>query len=94
MSKTGYTRKSGVAHRYSITTRSVDRYSRDGSGRLPPPKYLPGLDFPLWDNAELDEHDRKAALNPQRVRPPQLVRTSTEPQPKRRRKHALENRTT
>ena len=55
-----YLRKRGVADRYSVDPRSVDRMSRDG--RIPPPKYLPGSVVPMWLESELDENDRKATV--------------------------------
>jgi predicted DNA-binding transcriptional regulator AlpA len=60
-----YLRKRGVAERYSVDVRSIDRMSRDG--RIPPPKYLPGSTIPLWLESELDANDRKATLTSRRV---------------------------
>ena len=54
-----YLRKKAVAARYSCDERTVDRMKLDG--RIPPPIYL-GNKFPLWDEAALDESDRKAVL--------------------------------
>jgi predicted DNA-binding transcriptional regulator AlpA len=53
-----YLRKAALAERYSVSGRTIDRWSRDGSGRLPAPTYLAG-DFPVWREDELDAHDRK-----------------------------------
>lgn len=55
-------RRGGVAARYSVNERTVDRMKDDG--RIPPPKYLPGSRIPLWDESELDAHDRAATLAP------------------------------
>jgi predicted DNA-binding transcriptional regulator AlpA len=54
-----YLRKKAVAERYSCDERTVDRMKLDG--RIPPPIYL-GNKFPLWEEAALDESDRKAVL--------------------------------
>jgi predicted site-specific integrase-resolvase len=59
MSKKFY-RKQGVAERYSVDPRTVDRMFHDG--RLPPPVYRGRI--PLWDEDELDASDRAAALMP------------------------------
>ena len=61
-----YLRKQGVADRYSVSVRSVERMSRDG--RIDPPVYLPGSTTPLWDEEALDAGDRRATLG--RLRPP------------------------
>ena len=55
-------RRAGVAMRYSVDERTVDRMKLDG--RIPPPKYLPGSRLPIWDEGELDRHDRAATLAP------------------------------
>jgi hypothetical protein len=55
-------RRAGVAMRYSVDERTVDRMRLDG--RIPPPKYLPGSRIPIWDEDELDQHDRAATLTP------------------------------
>jgi hypothetical protein len=57
-----YLRKHGVAERYSVDKRTVDRMAIDG--RIPPPKYLPGSRIPIWEESELDQNDRKATLTP------------------------------
>ena len=59
-----YLRKRGVATRYAVDERTVDRMARDG--RIPPPKYLPGSRLPIWVEQELDENDRAATLAPYR----------------------------
>jgi len=61
-----YLRKRGVAERYAVDIRTIDRMHSDG--RIPPPKYLPGSRIPLWSEAELDASDRRATLAPRRVR--------------------------
>jgi predicted DNA-binding transcriptional regulator AlpA len=53
-----FLRKRGVALRYDVNERTVDRMRTDG--RLPPPIYRGRI--PLWDQDELDESDRKFAL--------------------------------
>jgi predicted DNA-binding transcriptional regulator AlpA len=55
-----FLRKQRVAERYDVDVRSIDRMSRDG--RIPKPRYLPGSVIPMWDEAELDENDRKATV--------------------------------
>jgi hypothetical protein len=57
-----YLRKFGVAARYSVDERTVDRMKKDR--RIPLPKYQPGSRIPLWDVDELDEADRRATLVP------------------------------
>jgi hypothetical protein len=60
MAKT-YLRKEQVAARYGNTTkRSIERAAKDG--RLPPPVFPLSNGVPYWDEAELDEHDRKVVL--------------------------------
>jgi predicted DNA-binding transcriptional regulator AlpA len=49
--------KAAVAERYTTSSQTVDRMSRDG--RLPRPLYFGGTRFPRWDEAELDEFDRR-----------------------------------
>jgi len=51
-------RKSGVAKRYGICTRSVDR--KVENKQLPPPDFYLGK-LPLWSERTLDRHDRAAA---------------------------------
>ena len=63
-----FLRKSGVAARYSVDERTVDRMSQRDDGRLPPPHYRGRI--PLWDEDELDESDRATALIP---RPPRAT---------------------
>ncbi len=53
-----YLRKNAVATRYAMTTRTVDRKSRNGS--LPPPQFPAGPTIPLWAEDELDAHDAQA----------------------------------
>jgi predicted site-specific integrase-resolvase len=53
-----YLRKQGVADRYSVNPRTVDRWVADGI--LPPPIYLPGGRIPLFAEDGLDAHDRRA----------------------------------
>ena len=60
-----YFRKRGVAERYGVHERSVDRMKDDG--RLPPPDFYIGR-FPLWGEDTLDESDRRAALLPRPTR--------------------------
>jgi hypothetical protein len=57
-----YLRKAGVADRYGVDERTVDRMKLDG--RIPPAKYLPNSRIPLWDVDELDQNDRAATLAP------------------------------
>jgi hypothetical protein len=57
-----YLRKAGVAARYDVDERTVDRMKLDG--RIPLPKYLPGSRIPLWAESELDANDRAATLVP------------------------------
>lgn len=57
-SKRRYLRKMQVAARYSTTVRNVESKVKDGT--LPPPVYFGR--FPLWDESELDEADRRRAL--------------------------------
>jgi hypothetical protein len=59
-----YLRKRGVAERYAVDERTVDRMQRDG--RIPPARYLPGSRIPLWAEDELDRSDRRATLAPRR----------------------------
>ena len=58
-----YSRKKRVAERYDVSTRTVERWSKDG--RIPPPDYLPGFPFPLWDDDKLDAHDAQRSSRPQ-----------------------------
>ena len=55
-----FLRKQGVALRYSVNTRTVERMIEDG--RLPAPVYRGRI--PLWDEALLDASDREAAKLP------------------------------
>jgi hypothetical protein len=52
-----YLRKTQVAARYNIVTRTVDRWSEDG--RLPAPIYRGKV--PLWDLDRLEAGDLAAA---------------------------------
>ena len=54
-----YHRKRGVAERYDVSERTVDRMARDG--RLPPPDFYRGK-IPFWGDDTLDSNDRAAAL--------------------------------
>ena len=56
-----YNRKRGLAERYSVNVRTIDRMWRDG--RLPPPDLYMGL-LPLWSDETLDANDREAAKRP------------------------------
>jgi predicted site-specific integrase-resolvase len=53
-----FLRKTGVAERYDVVPRSVDRWV--ASGKIPHPIYHKGSRIPLWDVAELDANDRAA----------------------------------
>jgi predicted site-specific integrase-resolvase len=53
-------RKAQVAERYSVSTRTADRWAK--SGRLPPWQYLPGSMLPMQLEEVLDAHDRKATV--------------------------------
>ena len=55
-----FLRKQGVAERYGVHPRTVERMTEDG--RLPQPIYHGK--FPLWDTDALDASDRAAALLP------------------------------
>ena len=55
-----FLRKQGVAERYGVHPRTVERMTEDG--RLPQPIYHGK--FPLWDTDALDAGDRAAALLP------------------------------
>jgi hypothetical protein len=55
-------RKRGVADRYSVDIRTVDRMADDG--RIPPPEYLPGSRLPMWAEDKLDANDRRATALP------------------------------
>ena len=55
-----YSKKRDVCRRYGgVTPRTIERAVE--AGRLPPPKFPFGNTTPLWDNDELDAHDRAAA---------------------------------
>jgi hypothetical protein len=86
-----YLRKDKVAVRYDTTKRTVDRRVKEK--KLPPPKYLPGVPYPMWDEDELDANDRKATLEPPQLLQHRHERIPAEyrPQPKRQRKHAIED---
>jgi hypothetical protein len=56
-----FLRKAGVAERYNVDPRSVDRWV--ASGKIPRPKYHKGSRIPLWDVAELDANDRAAVAH-------------------------------
>jgi hypothetical protein len=53
-----FLRKRGVAERYAVNERTVDRMKIDG--RIPPPIYRGRI--PLWDCDQLDASDRSFAL--------------------------------
>jgi predicted DNA-binding transcriptional regulator AlpA len=53
-----YLRKMQVAARYGTTVRNVELKVKDGT--LPPPEYFGR--FPIWDENELDEADRRRAI--------------------------------
>jgi predicted DNA-binding transcriptional regulator AlpA len=55
-----YLRKVGVADRYGMSIRQIERMVRGGA--LPKPIYLPGSRIPLWAEDALDENDRRAAM--------------------------------
>jgi predicted DNA-binding transcriptional regulator AlpA len=55
-----FLRKAQVAKRYQVHERSVDRMARDG--RIPKPIHRGK--FPLWDEALLEEYERRAVINP------------------------------
>jgi predicted site-specific integrase-resolvase len=67
-----FLRKAGVAERYNIDPRSVDRWV--ASGKIPLPIYHKGSRIPLWDVAELDAIGR-----PSRTRPPSAPKLRHEP---------------
>jgi hypothetical protein len=52
-----YLRKAQVASRYQTTTRNVEL--KVAAGVLPRPEYFGR--FPLWDEGQLDEYDRRRA---------------------------------
>ena len=54
-----FLRKSQVAQRYQVHERSVDRMAKDG--RIPKPIHRGK--FPLWDESELEEFERRAVIN-------------------------------
>jgi len=47
-----FSRKRELAARLNVSTRSIDRMSRDG--RLPPATYPLGKHLPLWNDEEVD----------------------------------------
>ena len=55
-----YLRRKGVAQRYGVVERTVDRMVEDG--RLPRPVYLPGGRIPFFAEDELDANDRRATV--------------------------------
>jgi predicted DNA-binding transcriptional regulator AlpA len=57
MSRT-FLRKRRVAQRYDSVPRTIDRWVKNG--KLPTPIYHGKT--PLWDQDELDAHDRKATV--------------------------------
>jgi hypothetical protein len=57
-----FLRKAAVAVRYSVTPRTIERWSSPHDGRIPAPKYRGKI--PLWDEDELDASDRAAATRP------------------------------
>jgi hypothetical protein len=56
-----FLRKAGVAARYSVDPRSVNRMQADG--RIPKPTRMLGR-IPIWDEEVLDANDRAAAIAP------------------------------
>jgi hypothetical protein len=54
-----YLRKAGVAARYGVNVRSIDRWVE--LKKIPTPIYLSGSRLPLWDVDALDANDREAA---------------------------------
>jgi predicted site-specific integrase-resolvase len=56
---TRYLRKAAVADRYSVTTRSIERWVEEG--RIPRPQYPTGR-LPLWDEEQLEASDRATVL--------------------------------
>jgi hypothetical protein len=56
-----YLRKQGVAERYGVVPRTIDRWV--ALGILPPPMYLPGGKIPLFDKDGLDANDRRATAD-------------------------------
>jgi predicted DNA-binding transcriptional regulator AlpA len=55
-----FLRKAQVAARYQVHERTVDRMADDG--RIPKPIHRGK--FPLWDEALLEEYERRAVINP------------------------------
>jgi hypothetical protein len=74
-----YQRKSGVARRYNISTRSVDRHV--AAGVLPSPEYPLRNKVPMWDVEVLDAHDRAAALAARPKRKPENPDTEAKASP-------------
>ena len=60
-----YLRKRGVAARYDVVERTIERMVEDG--RIPFPVYLPGSRIPLWDIEGLDANDRRATARPRQA---------------------------
>ena len=56
-----FLRRAQVAARYGINPRTVDRWKQDG--RIPQPIHKGK--FPLWDEALLEEFERRAITAPQ-----------------------------
>jgi hypothetical protein len=63
-----YLRKQQVADRYQTTTRNIEL--KVAAGVLPPPEYFGR--FPIWDEALLDEYDRRRAAI---IRPKKAIAT-------------------
>ena len=63
---TQYLRKAQVATRYCITKRWVDKMVEQG--RLPKPTYPTSYRVPLWNEAELDQHDRAVVVGERRYK--------------------------
>jgi predicted site-specific integrase-resolvase len=55
-----YLRKQGVADRYGVEIRTIERWV--ALGRLPRPIYLPGGRIPLFAEDELDANDKRATV--------------------------------
>jgi predicted DNA-binding transcriptional regulator AlpA len=55
-----FLRKSQVAQRYQVHERTIDRMADDG--RIPKPIHRGK--FPLWEEAKLEEFERRAVINP------------------------------
>jgi predicted DNA-binding transcriptional regulator AlpA len=55
-----FLRKSQVSKRYNVHDRTTDRMAADG--RIPKPIYRGK--FPLWDETQLEEFERRAVIDP------------------------------